>query len=417
MTSRLPVTLVAFCAACSVASTSLAQALPRVELRQAFPSLNPKRTVWMSEAPDDSGRMFIVQQDGRILVVPKASDGGQPKEFFNIVERKPFVDNEEGLLSVAFHPGFKTNHRFYVYYNQQNATAGSLYPRRSVISEFKVSETDPDKADLQSERILLEVPQPFGNHKGGQVTFGPDGYLYIALGDGGAADDPFGSGQNTATLLAKLLRIDVNSHTQLERGRERVELGYGIPADNPFVHEPDMNGLGARREIWAYGLRNIWRFSFDRKTGDLWAGDVGQDLWEEVDLIVKGGNYGWCVREAYHHFKPGPLGARYNEPVIEYPHREDMASECRFPKHSPGLCVVGGYVYRGKKYPALQGVYLYADYNLGTIWGLRYDKGRVADYGTLLAQPKNVASFAEDADGELYVLCLDAGIFSVVVPE
>jgi len=382
-----------------------------------FPALALKRTVWMSESPDESGRLFIVQQEGRVLIVRKGTDGSQSKEFLNIVDRKPFVDNEEGLLSIAFHPGFKTNHLFCIYYNQQNPEAGVMYPRRSVISEFKISEADPDKADMQSERILLEVPQPFGNHKGGQISFGPDGYLYIALGDGGSGYDPFGNGQNTATLLAKMLRIDINSRGTVQRGNTRQTLPYGIPRDNPFVDEPDMFGLGARKEIWAYGLRNVWRYSWDRQTGDLWAGDVGQDLWEEVDLIVKGGNYGWSVREGSHHFKPGPMGARYNEPVIEYPHRPDLLPQSGFPNHTTGLCVVGGYVYRGTKYPGLQGIYLYADYNLGTVWGLRYRGGKVADYGTLLQQPKNISSFAQDADGELYILGLDTGVFSVVVPE
>ena len=391
------------------------QSLPKIELDQVFPAAALKRTLWMSEAPDGSGRMFVVQQDGRILIIPKASDGTQTKEFLNIVDRKPFVDNEEGLLSLAFHPGFITNHLFYIYYNQQNSQAGALYPRRSVISEFKVSDTDPDQADLKSERALLEVPQPFGNHKGGQVTFGPDGYLYIALGDGGLACDPFGNGQNTASLLAKILRIDVKTRSEVQVGPNREKLAYGIPADNPFVNEPDMSGLGARKEIWAYGLRNVWRYSFDHQTGELLAGDVGQDLWEEVDLITKGGNYGWSVREAMHHFKPGPPGAQYVEPIIEYPHRPDLLGQTKFSKHTTGLCVVGGYVYRGKKFPALQGVYVYGDYNLGTIWGLRQHDGKVVEYGTLLEQPKNIASFAEDADGELYVLALDAGIYSISI--
>jgi glucose/arabinose dehydrogenase len=406
-----------FALALAAIPAGAAESLPKIEMRPIFPQLSLKRTLWMSEAPDGSGRLFIIQQDGRILIVQKGSDGSASKEFLNIVDRKPFVDNEEGLLSIAFHPGFRTNNLFYIYYNQQNSQAGALYPRRSVISEFRVSTADPDQADLQSERILMEVPQPFGNHKGGQISFGPDGYLYIALGDGGAACDPFGSGQNTATLLAKMLRIDPTGRGEIQAGPRRETLAYAIPADNPFVNEPDMSGLGARKEIWAYGLRNVWRYSFDRQTGDLWAGDVGQDLWEEVDLITKGGNYGWSVREAFHHFKPGPTGAQYAEPVIEYPHRPDLLPQTKFSKHGTGLCVVGGYVYRGKKYPGLQGVYLYGDYNLGTVFGLRYQDGKVTDYGTLLTQPKNIASFAEDADGELYILGLDTGVFSVVVSE
>ena len=408
----LRIALAVFCCGLSQAG---AQGLPKIELHQAFSALSLSRTLWMSEAPDASGRMFIVQQDGRILVTRKGTDGSDAKEFLNIVDRKPFVDNEEGLLSVAFHPGFKTNRLFYIYYNQQNSNTGSLFPRRSVISEMKVSEGDRDKADLTTERIVLEVPQPFGNHKGGEIGFGPDGYLYIALGDGGLGCDPLGNGQNTSTLLAKILRIDVNSRSEVQMGPTRQTLAYGIPSDNPFVHEPDMSGLGARKEIWAYGLRNVWRYSFDRQTGDLWAGDVGQDFWEEVDLITKGGNYGWSVREATHPFKPGPIGAQYAEPVLEYAHRPDLLSQSKFPKHSIGLCVVGGYVYRGKKYPALKGVYVYGDYNLGTIWGLRYQDGKVTDYGTLLEQPKNISSFAEDSDGELYALALDAGIYSIAL--
>jgi glucose/arabinose dehydrogenase len=393
-----------------LATSSMSQPLPKIELRTIFSELTLQRPVWMSEAPDGSGRFFIVEQDGRILIVPKGSTGKEPKEFLNIVARKPHNDNEEGLLSLAFHPGFKTNSLFYIYYNQQN-------PRRSVISEFKVSATDPDLADLASERILMEVPQPFGNHKGGQISFGPDGFLYIALGDGGKANDPFNNGQNSAVLLGKILRIDP-SHTSTEgSGRNKTTLAYSIPADNPFAAEPDRYGYDVRKEIWAYGLRNAWRFSWDRQTGAMWAGDVGQDKWEEVDLIVKGGNYGWCVREATHRFKPGPEGARYIEPIIEYPHNTNLLAQSSSPRHTIGISVTGGYVYRGKEYPALQGVYVYADYGLGTFWGLRYENGKLGEYGTLLQQPKNIASFAEDLDGEMYAITLDGHIYAIAVPE
>jgi glucose/arabinose dehydrogenase len=386
-----------------------AQPLPKVRLRPAFPALTLDRPVWMCQAPDGTDRRFVVEQTGRILIVPGGSDGSGVKEFLNITGRKPFVDlganTHVGLISIAFHPGFKTNGLFYIFYSQTNANATGRFPRRNVISEFKVSSADPDRAEPDSERILLEVPEPFSNNQGGELGFGPDGYLYIALGDGGSNNDPFNNGQNTATLLGKILRIDVNTRSTTGAGRDFKRLEYGIPGDNPFVSEPDAWGkVGVRKEIYAWGLRNVWRYSWDRKTGDLWGADVGESLWEEVDLIVKGGNYGWCVREGAHDFKPGPAGAQYQEPVIEYPHGAGQLSQSAFPRHGIGVCVIGGYVYRGKKYPALDGVYVYGDFVLGTIWGFRYADGKVTDYGTLLQQPKNIASFAEDADGELYVL-------------
>jgi glucose/arabinose dehydrogenase len=399
-----------------------AQDLPKIELRPAFPQLKLERPVWLSEAPDGSGRIFVVGQAGKIVIVKKGSDGGDAKEFFNIEDRHPYFENEDGLMSIAFHPGYKTNGRFYVYYNQKNPadqhSQPQNYPFRSVISEFKVSATDADKADLSSERILLQVPQPFSNHKGGELAFGPDGYLYLGLGDGGAGGDPFGSGQSTSTLLAKILRIDVNSKSTAGNGNHAHEMPYAIPSDNPFAHEPDMGGSSARKEIFAYGLRNPWRYSFDSKTGDLWVGDVGQDLWEEVDVVTNGGNYGWSVREGAHHYKPGPPDAQYAGPVIEYPHRPNLQSEAMFPDHSVGLCVIGGYVYHGKKFPALDGVYVYGDASLGTIWGLRYDRDahKVTAHDTLLNQKKNINSFGEDADGEVYVLTIDGPIYTIATP-
>jgi quinoprotein glucose dehydrogenase len=393
-----------------------AQPLPKIKLTKIFPNLTMDLPLWMTEAPDGSGRFFIVEQWGRIFVAAKGTDGGQHDEFLNIVKRNPHESYEEGLLGFAFHPGFATNGLCYTYYSQNyNADKDIFYSRHSVISEWKVSAEDSNRVDMNSERKLMEIPEPFENHKGGQLTFGPDGCLYCGLGDGGFGGDPFNNAQNCATLLGKMIRIDVNARDTIKGGKETVTLPYGIPADNPFVNEPDMSGAGCRHEVYAWGLRNPWRFSFDRQTGQLWAGDVGQDLWEEVDLIVKGGNYGWNVREGAHYFKPGPPGAQYIDPVIEYPHYPALLKESKFPNHGIGACVIGGYVYRGKKYPALQGVYLYADYALGTIFGLRYENGHVTQYGTLLDQPKNISSFAEDNDGELYVLAFDGHVYSLSV--
>ncbi|MEY4916481.1 MAG: Quinoprotein glucose dehydrogenase precursor [Verrucomicrobiota bacterium] len=405
------------------AASGFAQSLPAIKLERVYPKLTEERPVWMSEAPDGSHRMFLVYQTGKILVFKKDSDGGDAKTFMNIEARRPKGNNNEnecGLLSLAFHPGFATNHLFYVYYNQSNpedANAKPLnFPLRTVISEFAVSTNDANLADVNSERIVIEVQQPFGNHKGGQISFGPDGFLYLGLGDGGAADDPFNSGQSVSTFLGKILRLDVNGRMKIGRAPNQRELGYSIPRDNPFVKEMDMGDRGARKEIYALGLRNPWRFSWDRQTGDLWCGDVGQNIWEEVDVIVKGGNYGWNTREGAHHFKPGAEGAKFIDPIIEYPHQPKFQSQAMFPDHSIGVSITGGYVYRGKQSPALAGIYIYADYGLGTIWGLRYDAAtqKATAHATLLAQPNNVDSFAEDNDGEVYALMQDGKICKLV---
>jgi glucose/arabinose dehydrogenase len=423
-----------FCLLTFLTATAGAQPLPQIELQQVLPNLQiqrpdslrddqMQRPLWLTEAPDGSGRFLIVAQSGQILIVKKGSDGGDAKQFLNIEDRHPYFNNEDGLLSVAFHPGFKTNGLFYIYYTMENSadqhTQPQNYPFRSVVSEFKVSATNADQADMGSERILLEVPQPFWNHKGGELCFGPDGYLYLGLGDGGLGNDPFGSGQSTTTLLAKMLRIDVDTRSMgLGPNGRRMQLQYGIPSDNPFAGKPELARIGVRPEIFAYGLRNPWRYSFDRETGDLWVGDVGQDLWEAVDIVVKGGNYGWSVLESGHPFKPGPPGAQYIKPVIDYTHRPNLRPQAIFPDHSIGSCVTGGYVYRGRKFPSLDGVYIYADYTIGTIWGLRYDRDaqKVTEHGILLQQKKNIVSFAEDLDGELYAIMQDGGIYQITVP-
>lgn len=378
---------------CQAGRTGAASPFPPVEFKLAYPALVLHRPLWISEAPDQSKRLFVVEQPGRILILPQDRAGRETVTFLDISDRKPYGGNEEGLLGLTFHPQFKANGKFYVYYTEHT-------PRRSVLSEFQVSRHDPNAADPSSERILLQIPQPYENHNGGATLFGPDGYLYLSLGDGGSANDPHYNGQKLTTLLGKIIRIDVNTRTG--------DLPYGLPSDNPFVGK----GAEARPEIWAYGLRNAWRMSFDRETGELWAGDVGQNKWEEVDVITRGGNYGWNYREGFHAFtNPPPADVRMIEPIIEYPHQPALSTN-----HTPGLSITGGYVYRGQKNPSLRGVYLYADWMMGTIWGLRRQEGKVTEHGVVFMQPKgllplrNVASFAEDSRGELYILVYEGTV-------
>jgi glucose/arabinose dehydrogenase len=388
-----------------------AEALPSLDVKETFPGLKFDRALWMEEIPDGSKRLVVIEQAGKGLLLPQGRASKETKVFLDITARKPLIQNEEGLLAFAFHPKYKETGLLYIYYTQQS-------PKREVLSEIHVDKSDPNKVDLATERVLLEMPHPYWNHNGGTLIFGPDGYLYLSTGDGGDGGDPHNVGQSGHHLLAKILRLDVNSRTG--------KLEYGIPRDNPFVgkdrqdnpkEDPfDTRPEGVRPEIWAYGLRNVWRMSFDRQTGDLWAGDVGQDKWEEVDLITKGGNYGWSVREGYHDFKSQRTRGQLLDPVIEYPHNPALATECKFPDHSPGVSITGGYVYRGKKIPSLQGVYVYGDYGMGTIWGLRYEKGQLTAHGILVkpngARP--IASFAEDGDGELYALSFDGKIYDLV---
>ncbi len=326
------------------------------------------------------GRVLVTEQDGRIWEFAEGvlrQEDILYAEFLDIRDRVSDRGWEEGLLGLALDPA---DRRYaYVYYSAAN-------PRRSVVSRFSLAPSGSlTPADPDSELIILEVEQPYANHNGGQLAFGPDGYLYVGLGDGGSAGDPPGNGQDTATLLGAILRIDVSAAAAGQP--------YAIPPDNPFADG------GGRPEIWAYGLRNPWRFSFDRDTGELWAGDVGQDRWEELDVIEGGGNYGWNAMEGNHCFRP-PDNCRKEgmvPPVWEYPLEDGACS------------VIGGYVYRGAAIPRLTGVYVYGDFCTGQVFGLRREAAGFSNH--LLADTGlRIASFGQDHDGELYLLSPGEGI-------
>lgn len=338
--------------------------------------------VHLAHVPDGSGRLVIVEQPGRIRIFFPDADKALGT-LLDIRRRVSMAGGEEGLLSVAFHPQFKKNRFFYVYYSAAS-------PRRSVISRFQAQ---PGRLAVRqgSGRILLEVPQPYSNHNGGQIAFGPDGYLYIGLGDGGSGGDPEGHGQNARTLLGSILRIDID--------RSAGGRAYGIPRDNPFVRSGD----GRKPEIWAYGLRNPWRFSFDRQTGKLYAGDVGQGTMEEIDLIFKGANYGWNVMEGTRCHEPprgcAPIGMA--APISEY-------------KRDAGQSVTGGFVYRGAAIPALRGRYLFGDFGSGRIWSIPAGAGGMRRPKPLIGTVLSISSFGEDAAGEIYVVDLRGRLFKLL---
>ena len=329
----------------------------------------------------ENDRILVTDQEGVIWVFEEEDLGAEHvfvPEPLDIRGRVSSRGWEEGLLGLALSPN--NERHLYLYYSAAN-------PRRSVVSRFNYNRAvAPD-----SELVILEVEQPYANHNGGQIAFGPDGYLYIGLGDGGSAGDPQGNGQDTSTLLGTILRIDVSEAT--------TEQPYVIPPDNPFA-----DGRNGSPEIWAYGLRNPWRFSFDRETGELWAGDVGQNRWEEIDIIERGGNYGWNAMEGNHCFRPqtGCESEDFIPPVWEYPLEDDACS------------VIGGYVYRGVAIPWLTGVYVYGDFCTSQVFGLRYADGEVVEHKLLADTGLRIASFGQDNDGELYVLSQGEGIYRLV---
>ena len=342
-----------------------------------------KQPTHLASPPQDFARLFVVEQAGTIRIIKSGKT--LPRPFLDIRSRVR-SGGERGLLSIAFHPSYAANRRFFVYYTEGT---GDL-----VIAEFAATATDPDLADPASERRLLIIPhRKYGNHNGGQLAFGPDRFLYIGTGDGGAGGDPDNHGQTRTALLGKLLRIDVDKS---DRG-----LPYGIPASNPFVK--DKSGAP---EVWAYGLRNPWRFSFDRVTSDLYIADVGQNAWEEVNVqpasSAGGENYGWRYLEGAHCFDPPAACPTRGMamPVIEYPHQVG------------GQSITGGFVYRGCRMPDLRGTYIFSDYVKGFIGTFVLANGKAThlrDVSRELAPPspntiRHISSFGEDARGELYLL-------------
>lgn len=349
---------------------------------RVFPNLSFERMTNLVQPAGAGDLMFVTEQRG-VIHAFSPTDPQQAEVFMDITNRVSMDHNEEGLLGLTFDPDYQDNGYFYVYYSAAS-------PRRSVLSRFSLDAGNAAAADPASEVVIMEVAQPFGNHNAGQLAFGPDGYLYVALGDGGSAGDPQGHGQDLSTLLGSILRIDVSELS--------APGDYAIPADNPFV-------ATARPEIWAYGLRNPWRFSFDSETGLLWAADVGQAGWEEVNIITKGANYGWNIMEGSHCFSP-PTDCDQSGltlPIHEY-------------DHSFGCSITGGYVYRGEQIPSLVGYYIYGDFCSGNIWALAYD-GKIVTENRLVAESGlRITSFGQDLNGNLYILDRQGGGIYALAP-
>jgi len=357
------------------------QVLPKRQVRRAFAPNRFTEPVLLTHAGDGSDRVFIVELAGRIKVLPN-TDGVAATLFLDISDRVNDRASQSGLLSAAFHPDYATNGLLYVFYS-----TGEFFSR---LSEFRVSD-DPGVADAGSERILLDIAQTGFHHNGDHLAFGPDGMLYIGQGSGGQSEDFF-SGQDRTNMRGSILRIDVDAHT--------ADLAYGVPDDNPFAN----NASGWREEIWAYGLRQPWRFSFDRDTGRLWLGDVGWGLWEEVNVIEKGGNYGWatmqgpqCSSPLRHTAEAGCDREGMSIPAFAYGHSDGR-----------GASVTGGYVYRGQRLAGLFGAYLYADFSSNTVSALRQEDGVVQSSDVIASVPMP-ASFGEDESGEVYVVSFGSG--------
>jgi glucose/arabinose dehydrogenase len=372
--------LTAFAFGSLVSISSLSTFSQPIQLVNAFPNLRFTKPLFVTHPNDGTDRIFVVQQDGLIRVFANDSAVSSNSTFLDISDKISSSSGEQGLLGLAFHPDYKENGYFFVDYTAPN-------PRRTVVARYSVMSGNSNKADSLSELKLLEIDQPFSNHNGGMLMFGKDGYLYIGMGDGGSGGDPYGNAQNLGVLLGKILRINVDSSS--------ATTNYAIPPDNPFKG----NTQGYREEIYAWGMRNPWRFSQDPVTDQIWVGDVGQDDWEEVDLLENGLNYGWRMMEGTHCYNPrtGCDQTGLTPPIKEYP-------------HSSGDCsITGGYVYRGKIRPDFVGAYIYGDYCTGRIWMLRYQDGQVTTDSLLIQAPFEISSFGADQKNELYVCNYSGG--------
>lgn len=394
-----------------------APVLPYV-VEPAFGALTFTQPLAIVSEPGEKNRLFILEKPGRILVIDNLARPGEPRVFLDLRERIGALDSEQGLLALAFHPNYARNRQFYVYYTSCLTTDGKTV-REDRLSRFLATKGSVATGNPGSEQMLIVQDDEANNHNGGELLFGPDGYLYLSLGDEGGGKDKYENSQRLdKDFFSAILRLDVdrrpgnlapNPHPAVRAGT------YSVPRDNPFVGVTTFNGrpvdpTRVHTEFWAVGLRNPWRMSFDPATGRLWCADIGQGLHEEVDLIVRGGNYGWNYREAAFPFAgppPPPAEARFNEPIWHYPRTE-------------GLSVTGGFVYHGKNTPELEGRYLFADYILGNVWALEPDgdKPVTADRVKKIATAPSIVSFGRDPrNGDVLLASLATGKILRLVPQ
>ena len=375
-----------------------------VKLSSALIADGFKKPLFITSYPTNSNILYVMEQAGRIIVIENGEKLKRPfLDLKNQVVNPSRPGDERGLLGFAFHPNHTKNGKFYINYMNNDGY--------TVVSEFTVK--NKQRADHSSERILFDLKQPFSNHNGGHMAFGPDKYLYISIGDGGKAGDPNNAGQDLNSIFGKVIRIDVN------------QTPYGIPKSNPYYGQENKRG-----EIWAWGLRNPWRFSFDRENGDLYIGDVGQNKWEEINYEPgnsKGGiNYGWRIMEANHCYDPEENCPETDltVPILEYPNDANYMRTLTGISQSDvdGCSVTGGYVYRGKKIKGLKGTYFFGDYCSGNIWTFKVKNGKAVEFQNRTEEiniadgefTNYISSFGEDADGELYIIDYNGGVYKLV---